>query len=154
MSEKNGLREYGFVVTLEDGTRQSSLEVFDSSFKEIKVPADGCLPYESLVAIDQTRVEEAHSMNNWKQMLNPESDFNKAQIKGPFILRNHRGPVVFSKNTFSDNISYEGVISVDQIEGAFIVTENTFSSNSGLFESNVISLVNGRELITGSQTLK
>lgn len=82
-------------------------------------------------------------MDNWKQLLNPTSSFDKAQIKGPFILRNHHGPVVFSKNTFQDNISYEGVISAEQIEGSFIVTENAFSSNSALFESNVITLVTG-----------
>ena len=52
VSEDNGLREYGYVVTLEESSRKSSLEVFDTVFKEIKAPVDGCLPYESLIAID------------------------------------------------------------------------------------------------------
>lgn len=56
VSEKNGLRHLGYVITLEDSTKKSSLEVFDSMFDKIKAPFDGCLPYESLIAINTSRV--------------------------------------------------------------------------------------------------
>lgn len=55
VSEENGLRYQGYIVTLDSGNR-SSLEVFNSEFHRIKAPFDGCGPYESLIAIDDSRV--------------------------------------------------------------------------------------------------
>ena len=92
------------------------------------------------------------SLNNFRQLINPTSDFNRAQVEGLFILRNHRGPVVLAKNKFRDNITYNGLLSVDKIEGAFAVSDNKFSSNSALLESSAISFTVGGSLVSGSTT--
>ena len=42
-------------MTLE-GASWSSLEVSDSTFSEINAPFDGCAPYDSLIATDETKV--------------------------------------------------------------------------------------------------
>ena len=77
VSSDNGLRYQGYIVTLDSGS-WSSLEVFDSQFLYIVAPFDGCSPYDSLVAIDDSRVQPVGSLNNFRQLFNPSSDFNQA----------------------------------------------------------------------------
>ena len=53
VNSENGLRNLGYIVTLDKGEEYaSSLEIFSADFSRIKAPYDGCGPYESLVAID------------------------------------------------------------------------------------------------------
>lgn len=113
VSNSNGLRNIGYIVTLEESDRPSSLEVFSSHFSSLFSPFDGCAPYDSLIADDETKVEVVGSLNNFRQLFNPASEFNLAQVTGPFILRDHRGPVVFKDNTFYHTISYLGTLSVE-----------------------------------------
>lgn len=75
MSNENGLRNQGYIVTLDSGN-WSSLEVFDSRFLRVKAPFDSCSPYDSLVAIDDSRVQPAASLDNFRQLFNPSSEFN------------------------------------------------------------------------------
>ena len=66
VSSSNGLRNLGYIVTLDDSTRWSSLEVHNSFFRRIKAPFDGCDPYDSLIAIDDSRVQPEGSLNNFR----------------------------------------------------------------------------------------
>ena len=81
-------------MTLDSG-KWSSLEVYDSIFRRIKAPFDGCGHYDTLVAIDDSRVQPVSSVDNFRQLFNPSSMFDKAQVSSVFLLREHRGPVVF-----------------------------------------------------------
>jgi len=78
VSSSNGLRNRGYLITLESGAKQSSLEVYNTVVKNVNAPMDGCAPYNSLTAINQSKVQAAGSMNNFRQLFNPTSKFDKA----------------------------------------------------------------------------
>ena len=141
------MRHLGYIINLQNPSTWSSLEVYDTIVEGIKSPVDGCKPYESLLAIDQSRVEAASSLNNFRQLFNPTSAFNKVQIEAPFIVRHHRGPLIFAKNHFRNNISYGGVLSIDQIEGPVVLDQNNFGSNSALLDSSAVSITAGRSAV-------
>ena len=71
-----------------------------------------------------------------------------------FILREHKGTVVFTGNTITDSITYSGAISVVQQEGAFWLASNSFVRNVALLGSNAISLHMGATTVEGSTTEK
>ena len=153
VSESNGLRNQGYIVTL-DSDKWSSLEVYDSQFRQIKAPFDGCGTYESLVADDESQVQPEGSLNNFRQLFNAETDFDKAQVQGPFILRDHKGPVVFGSNFFYENYSYQGAISVVKQEGAFWAQANNFEKNVALVGSNALNVQMGATTIEGSASTR
>ena len=64
------------------------------------------------------------------------------------------GPVIFADNSFNGNISYMGVISVEQNEGIFWVESNNFEKNVALFGSNAIDLQMGSAAVEDNSSVK
>lgn len=75
-------------------------------------------------------------------------------MSGPFILREHKGPVVLVDNKFSENVAHSGVISIVKTEGIFWAQSNNFEKNAALMGSNAIDLQLGAATVQGSSTVK
>ena len=145
VSEDNGLRNLGYIVTLENSVDETSLTITESKMTRVKAPYDGCTPYDQLTASNQSKTAALGSLNNFAQLFNPaisdvDSAFTQAQVSGPIVIRDHTGPITIFKSTFDQTISYSGAISIDQISGAVWLKDNTFAENVALVSDSASAL--------------
>lgn len=83
--------------------------------------------------------------SNWGY-LKRESDwkFDKIQLKSLISIQNHSHPLLIERNVFKKNSGLKGIINIDFAKypksSAILLHNNTFEANSGLLETNVLSI--------------
>lgn len=81
-------------------------------------------------------------MNNFRQLYNPLTDFSTYQLKSLISIQNQQADVAFFSNTFTNNVSFKGLIDIEMTlsSAAVLFKSNTFSANGALIDANLVSL--------------